>query len=185
MKNYSALLLILVAIGVFFFFVDPQYKEVKELRVRQAENDKMLEKAKELRAKRDDLNQRYKNISEEERTQLTKAVPETVDNVQLIFDIDNIARKYGIVLRGISVSGGTEKDAAKPASKQVVDKTGQKNGVITLGFSFSSSYDSFKSFLSDLEESLRLVDVTDFSVTANDANNIYDYSIKLNTYWLR
>ncbi len=185
MKNYTALLLILVSIGVFFFFVDPQYKEVKALRIRHAENEKMLDKAKELRAKRDELNQRYKNISEEERNKLTKAVPETVDNVQLIFDIDNIARKYGIVLKGISVSGGTEKDANKPASRQVVDKTGQRNGTITLGFSFSTSYDSFKSFLADLEESLRLVDVTDFSISANDTNNIYDYSIKLNTYWLR
>lgn len=184
MKNYSALLLIIVAIGVFFFFVDPQYKEVKALRIRHAENEKMLEKAKELRAKRDELNQRYKNISEEEKTKLTKAVPETVDNVQLIFDIDNIARKYGIVLKGISVSGGSEKDA-KAASRQVVDKTGQKNGTINLGFSFSSSYDSFKSFLVDLEESLRLVDVTDFSVSANETNDVYDYSIKLNTYWLR
>ncbi len=184
MKNYSALLLILVSIGVFFFFVDPQYKEVKELRIRQAENEKMLEKAKELRAKRDELNLRYKNISAEEREKLTKAVPETVDNVQLIFDIDNIARKYGIVLKGISVTGGSEKDS-KPASRQVVDKTSQRNGTITLGFSFSTSYDSFKNFLTDLEESLRLVDVTDFSISANDTNNVYDYSIKLNTYWLR
>lgn len=183
MKNYSALLLIIVAIGIFFFYVDPQYKEVKVLRVQQAENAKMMVKAAELSAKRGELNQKYKNISEEEREKLTKAVPETVDNVQLIFDIDNIAKKYGIVLKGIAVAGASESD--KKNSKNVVDKTGQKNGVITLGFSFSSSYDSFKSFLIDLEESLRLVDITDFSITANDTNNVYDYSIKLNTYWLR
>ena len=39
MKSYSPLLLIIVSIGIFFFFIDPQYKEVKTLRQTQNENE--------------------------------------------------------------------------------------------------------------------------------------------------
>jgi hypothetical protein len=129
------------------------------------------------------LNTRYKAISAAEKEQLEKVIPETVDNVRLILAIDTIAQEYGIVLRGITITGGTQSDDAK--SKQIVDKTSNKNGVITLGFSFTAPYDKFKQFLIDLEDSLRIVDITDFTVTANEQTNVYDYSLKLNTYWLR
>ncbi len=183
MKSYSPLLLIIVSVGIFFFYIDPNYKELKVLQETKAENEKMMGKAAELRAKRDVLNKKYIAISEAERDQLSKVMPETVDNVRLILDIDNIAQKYGITLRGITVTGGVEDSATQ--SKQIVDKTDKKNGAITLGFSFSASYDDYKNFLIDLENSLRIVDVTDFTITASDTSNIYDYSLKLNTYWLR
>jgi Tfp pilus assembly protein PilO len=183
MKSYSPLLLIIVAIGIFFFYIDPQYKELKELRQVQIDNEELLTKAAQLRAGRESLNTRYKAISPAEKEQLEKVLPETVDNVRLILAIDTIAQNYGIVLRGITITGGTE--SADTKSKQIVDKTSNKNGVITLGFSFTASYDTFKKFLIDLEDSLRIVDVTDFTVTANEQSNVYDYSLKLNTYWLR
>lgn len=183
MKSYSPLLLILVSIGIFFFYIDPQYKEVKALRETQIENEDMLQKAAKLREDREKLNSLYTAISEEEKKQLAKVIPETVDNVRLILDIDNIAQEYGVVLRGITITGGTE--VSDPKSKQIVDKTSNKNGVITLGFSFTASYDTFKKFMIDLEDSLRIVDITDFTVTANEQTNVYDYSLKLNTYWLR
>jgi hypothetical protein len=183
MKSYSPLLLIIVSIGIFFFYIDPNYKELKTLQVTKNENEVMMGKAAELRAKRDVLTKDYNAISKAERDQLSKVMPETVDNVRLILDIDNIARKYGIVLRGITITGGTETTDTK--SKQIVDKTDKKNGTITLGFSFSASYENYKKFLIDLEDSLRIVDITDFTITANDTTNVYDYSLKLNTYWLR
>jgi hypothetical protein len=173
MKNYSALLLIIVSIGIFFFYIDPQYKELKTLRQTQAENEVMLAKAAKLRADREVLNTRYTAISEAEKDQLAKVIPETVDNVRLILDIDNIAQKYGVVLRGITITGGTEN--AETKSKQIVDKTDKKNGTITLGFSFTASYDTFKKFMIDLENSLRIVDITDFTVVANDQTNVYDH----------
>jgi len=182
MKNSSSITLIIVSIGIFFFAIDPQYKSLQELNKVKAENEKMMVKAEELRAKRTVLETRYNNISEEDREKLNKVMPETVDNVRLILDIDRIASRYGIVLRGITVSGNF--DTADNKNK-IVDKTDVKQGVISLGFSLNAPYDVFKSFMIDLEKSLRVVDVTDMTISANDQSNVYDYSVKLNTYWLR
>lgn len=182
MKGLSGIVYIAIAIGIFFTFVDPQYKEVQALLEEKRDNDELLDKARDLRKKRQELTDRYNSISREEREQLTKVLPETVDNVRLILDIDNIARNYGIILRGISISGDIE-DLGE--NSRVVDRTSKNYGVINLSFSFSAPYDVFKSFMIDLENSLRIVDIRDFSINASDTDEIYDYSLSLDTYWLR
>ena len=55
MRNIMPLILIIVSIAVFFFFIDPQYKEVKSLQVEIEENNKTLDLATQLRQKREDL----------------------------------------------------------------------------------------------------------------------------------
>jgi Tfp pilus assembly protein PilO len=184
MKNTSIIIYIAIAVGLFFTFIDPTYKDIKSLEIRRQDNENMIKKAHELRAKREDLMNKYNSISLEDRNKLNKLLPETVDNVRLILDIDNIARNYGIVLRGISISGEIGENNQNP---QIVDRTGRKYGIITLSFSFNAPYETFKKFLRDLENSLRLVDVNSFTLSAGGqgSSDLYNYSLSLNTYWLR
>ncbi len=183
MKRYTPFILIIVAIGIFFFFIDPQYKEVQVLLEEKKENDNMLEKARELRAKREELNKKYKNITEEEKESLKKVLPETVDNVRLIRDINLIADKYNMVLTNISITGGLEKD--EEGNSKIVDQTESQYGAITLSFGTSASYEIFKNFMDNLENSLRVVDIKELGITAGEKENIYNYTISLDTYWLR
>lgn len=190
MKNYAIIIYIILAGGLFFTFIDPQYKEVQALLEVKAENDLLLEKANELRRKRQDLSDRYAAISETEKEQLLKVLPDTVDNVRLILDMTNIANNpetnYGIILRGVSVSGDIEDlSGSTVRNNRVVDKTAKQFGVINVSFSFSAPYQIFKSFMRDLENSMRIVDITDFTISASDTSDVYNYSISLDTYWLR
>lgn len=185
MKGLTPIILIIVSVGVFFFVIDPQKKELDTLLQEKNKNDVTIQKATELRAARGVLGEKYKNISPEERTKLSQILPDTVDNVRLILDINNISNKYGISLKGIGISGGPG-DESKEVNRGVsaVTNSGNLYGTIQLTFSFQASYDIFKIFLKDLEDSLRLVDVTDFSVTTSE-DGFYNYSVTLNTYWLR
>lgn len=194
MNKSMPLILIVLSIGIFFFLIDPQYKEIKVLLDEKAENDRMLDLANELREKRDELQDKFNNISTEEKEKLEKLLPDTVDNVRLVLDISNIAEEYGITIRDISVEGDSSGDSSSsrtPSSPGSVGRSGavvnngtDNIGEIQLSFSVSASYDDFKDFLLDLEESLRLVDVTDFSVSLGN-DELYDYSITISTYWLR
>jgi len=183
MKGLTPIILILVSVGVFFFFIDPQKKELNTLLEEKNKNEVTMQKATELRAANGTLKKEYNKISDEERAKLSQILPDTVDNVRLILDINNIANKYGIVLKGISISGGPA-DESKEVNRGASNASGQLYGTIQLSFSFSASYDIFKLFLKDLEDSLRLVDITDFSVGTSEGD-FYNYSIILNTYWLR
>jgi len=181
MRNYSILIFIALAVGIFFTFIDPMYTDVQALLEEKADNEELIEKAEELRQKRQELTDKYTNITSGERAKLLKVLPETVDNVRLLLDLDNIANAREIDLVGTSISG----DINDESDSRVVDRTDKKYGTINISFSFSTTYSLMKTFMRDLEDTLRIVDIKDFSVNASDVGDVYNYSVSLDTYWLR
>lgn len=195
MKNLMPIVLILVSIGMFFLLIDPKYKEVQELQQQIEQNNRTLDLANELRRKRETLRDRYNQISEGEKFELEKLLPDTVDNVRLIIDINNIAEKYGIVIQNfeISASDDSEKDVRVTQSEfegiidnaQIEYPDTAKIGVISFSFSVSAQYDVFIDFLRDLEESLRIVDIRSIDIDRGSGDVFYNYRVNLDTYWLK
>jgi len=183
MKKLMPLILIIVSIGVFFFFIDPKYKEIQQAQSQIEENDQMLELAKELQKERDTLQAKFNSIGEADKDKLEKVLPDTIDNVRLILDINNIADYFGIAIAGITVAGAPSEEETGN-STIAKSSNGKQYGTISVGFSVSATYEVFKAFLTQLEESLRLVDVRGFSVNAGEGV-FYNYSVNLDTYWLR
>lgn len=179
MKSLTPLILIILAIGSFFIFIDPKFGDIKELQEEIDDNQELIDIAVELRRKREELQDKFNMISPEEREKLEKVLPDAVDNVRLINDINNIANDFGVSLTDISIN-----EASTPTGENVVDKTGKMYGEINLNFSVSSRYDTFKEFMYSLERSLRLVDIESFSVTVEEGV-FYNFKVSLNTYWLR
>ncbi len=159
--------------------IKPEYEKTQDFSAQIKENKVMIELATELRDKQTKLQEKNVAISQEERTRLEKILPETVDNVRLILDISNIGDFT--VVRNI----GINESASGP--NKAKELAGNSNyGSIQLSFSFTSSYENLKTFVRKLEDSLRLVDIRELSVTASGQNsNQYDVGVKLNTYWLR
>jgi len=173
-----SILLIIVAVGVFFSFINPRYEGIKVLQAESAEFDKALERARELQAVRDDLLSRYNTFSTEELEKLDKILPDNVDNVRLILDLDGIASKYDMVIRNVSLS---ERDTV---ASEV--QAGAEIGEIELKFNVKSSYGDFKRFIRDLEQSLRVVDISKLFFSPSDEDlGIMDFDITIRTYWLK
>ena len=57
-------------------------------------------------------------------------------------------------------------------------------GTMTLKFTVNSSYGNFINFLQDLENNLRLLDITEISFNTTDSG-FYDFNVSFNTYWLK
>lgn len=185
MKKYLPVILIIIAIGIFFVFIDPQYSEVQDLLSEKEDNATMLDLAKDLQEKRDRLRNSFNNISTTEKEQLAKLLPDTVDNVRLILDINNIAENYGVVIRNISVE--SDANEADFVETQQIASSAQSNsiGTITLSFSMVSTYDVFIQFMKDLEEALRIVDIRRLDIQSTNDSNFLNFNITLDTYWLR
>lgn len=197
MKNISSVVLILVSIAIFFFYIDPQYKKVQQLQAQVEENKKILEIANKLQARKEQLSDKFNQISDSEKAELEKLLPDTVDNVRLIIDMNNIAEKFGIVIRDISIN---TKDSDVSETKRVVSQKSNFDGVleentlkyvdtstvgvISFSFTVSAKYEVFLEFLAQLEESLRLVDIRNIEVSRG-AGIFYDYRVTLDTYWLK
>jgi len=195
MKKIFQILMVAGAIVLFYMYIDPKFKEIKILVEEKKSYDDILQKSKELISMRNKLRESYNKFSEEDLNKLNKVVPDTVDNVRLILDIDSIADKYGIILRNIAttdMSPARTSDSDKDQKDStILVSSGNQFGTIGLSFSFISSYETFKLFLRDLEKSMRIVDVKNLTVSASEVQkekegqNFYNYSISLETYWLR
>jgi len=178
MKFLAPIILLLVAIGTFVWYVNPTYSNVRELRAEVSTLDDTLDRSQELIALRDTLLSEYNTFSSSDLRRLEHFLPPHVDNVRLILDIDNIAARYGMVLQNVSVERVASED---PTSDE---ETGDI-GTVGLSFRVSSTYENFQRFLMDLEDSLRLVDVTSVDFGVPNESGLTAYDVQLRTYWLR
>ncbi len=197
MKNITALILIIVSVGVFFFFIDPQYKNVQQLNAEIEQNKKIIDVANKLDSKKTELNEKFNQISQSEKSELEKLLPDTVDNVRLIIDINNIAEQFGIVIRDINIVSkeSNVNDTKKTISQKsnfegVMEENSikyvdtSKIGVISFSFTVSAKYEVFLEFLKQLEASLRLIDIRNIEITRGNGV-FYDYRVSFDTYWLK
>lgn len=178
----STIILIIVAasIGLFYWYTNPQYQVVKELKAEAAQYDQALDNSKELLAVRDTLLSKYNTFRNEDLTRLQKLLPDTVDNVRLVLDLDTIASRYGMRINAVSV--GTQ--GIEERSRTAVGPQDTPYGSVILTFQVATTYPTFIRFLQDLEQSLRLTDVVSITF-AEPRGDLTEYRISLRTYWLK
>ena len=159
--------------------MDPINRSVISLQEEDKTYQETLNSADEIRKKRDTLIDKRGRINPEDLAKLEQLLPDNVDNIKLVIDINQIAQNHGLVLKNIKLNSIKEADADSTLGQVV-----SKYGTVGLSFLINSSYDNFQNFLTDLEKSLRLVEITELNVTGNDTG-LYDFSVNLKTYWLK
>jgi len=190
MSNILGIILMAASIWTFFGFVDNHYQTVKSLKAEEAEYSAALLKANEIDVVRRQLVSKYATFSQSELSQLEKMLPDSVDNVRLIIDINNIASRYGMFIRDIQIEHQSDSSAGSGSqnfspNSGVSSPTGApKYDSILFNFSIAGSYENFKNFMNDIERSLRIVDVVsvDFKATKENFNT---YQVSTRTYWLK
>lgn len=190
-------ILIGVAIVGFFIITNPLYKEISLAREQVASYNEALDNSKALEAERDKLTQKYNSFDPENLSKLQKLLPDNVDNIRLILEIEKIASPYGMTLKDVKYNT-VNKDVT--TSKTMENIQGTENlshkdyGVWDLGFSTQGTYNNFVSFIKDLENNLRVVDVASIEFSSKTSSSVgfnpslleaYKYDFKIKTYWLK
>lgn len=197
----------LIISGVLFFvFINPTYGDVKQLRTDVSTYNIALNNSTELQKTRDSLIETYKNIKKEDKERLDHFLPSTINNIELILEVEKIASLHGMPVKDIkfdSMSVGVKDKSTDTLNTDDSIITAEKNpkdylpyGIFPVSFVVEGDYDTFVSFLKDLEHNLRLVDIksVSFSVPSivtttqgsNNTNpNIFSYSLNVETYWLK
>lgn len=162
---------------LFWAYIDPQYQTVKALRAESESYDQALTSFREIQSVRDKLTSTYNTFSPDDVARLERLLPDTVDNVRLVLDINNIAGRYGLVIKNVRLSS-----LAKDPNK--LGPENQEYGTLVLQFSVTASYPNFVAFVRDLEDSLRVVDISGISFKTGDGQ-LADYDVAVQTYWLK
>lgn len=177
MSNIISGVLILASIGLFFGYIDPTYTDVQAKQEQKSELETALKNSAEFKAQKDLSLQKFNSIDESEKQKLSKFLPDHIDNIRLIIDIDEMAKTYGMRIRNFKTDTNEKQD--------VIGKDNAPYGTLTLSFSTTASYNTFLAFLRDLEHSLRVIDVAAVQFASSDTNQLYDYNITVKTYWLK
>jgi len=185
------IILIASSVGIFFGYVDPNYKGtavqntsdyskagIVFLKSELLKYDDILNSSTKIVSQRDILVAKKNTISEADKSRLERLLPSNIDNIRLIIEISKIAEARNLVAKNISVGDMTKTSGGS------IGEVNTAYGTLPLKFTVNSSYNNFLNFLQDLESNLRLLDITDISFSATDSG-FYDFSVSLNTYWLK
>ncbi len=192
----TAFILIGISVACFFVFIDPLYGNISALKAQVLSYDQALNNSKILENERDKLTTKYNSINPEDLTKLQRFLPENIDNIRLILEIEKIASPYGMVLRDVKYNSAEKETTATATAIQGGTTTPSKKdyGIWDLAFSTSGSYNNFLNFTRDLENNLRLVDISSIQFLSNpdtrgnsfpSTSEIYKYDFRIKTYWLK
>ncbi len=169
-------------------FILPRYRAVQVMRADVASFDTRLETAEQLKLSREDLIAEYNSIAKVDLDNVKTLLPDSVDNIRLIIQLDALATKNGMSsLRNVQYDEGKVID---PTKGDVGAAAQSPYGEFTISFDTTGQYKSFLSFIADLEQNLRLVDVVSVKFNTNESGDklIGDslrYTVTLKTYWLK
>lgn len=179
-KLLTPLLLIGLAVAVFFVFTNDAYSRAQATGVEKDRYTEAIQKIRELEEVRDNLIDQYNTFSKEDLAKIERMVPNNVDNMRLLIEIDAIASQYGMILRNVQFSDPAEEGE----DITIAQDLGRPYDTLTMQFAVAASYPIFKQFLRDLETNARLVDVEEVTFETGETD-FNEYSVTLTTYWLR
>lgn len=173
--------------------VQPKYDEALKLREQIKSYNANLETADKLKESREALIASYNDIPKTDLDNLKTLLPDSVDNIRLIIQIDALATKNGLsTVRNVEYQTNEIKpgSAATTTTGQSPEAAKRSYGEFVIGFTTTGQYQNFLSFLSDLEANLRLVDITKveftpISVGGQSTVTSMGYKVALKTYWLK
>ena len=181
-NNIIPALALIVAAGIFFFYVNPTWSgPIAAMKTAITSDDKALTAAITYATQQNELAAKRNTIDPADLTRLTTFLPSSVDNVGLILDLNALAARSGLTLSNIDVM--TTAVAAKSGSDSVSAPTNPV-GSVNLALTAVGTYTALQAFLRGIETSQRLLDVRELVVKGSDTG-VYTYQMKITLYWLR
>ncbi|MBP7804945.1 MAG: hypothetical protein KA052_01830 [Candidatus Pacebacteria bacterium] len=193
MRFIVPIILVVISVASFMMFTNPAYQEVKELQATTTRLDTALTNSKKLQEQRDALGTKYRNIPADSLARLQKLLPDNADNIRFIIDLQQMAQSYGISLDTIKFDAAqaatptSTVSALSAATPGTVAAATAGYGTFNLEFTTTATYESFMSFMKDVESNLRLTDIqsVEFSAPEDLNKKTITYTVKLSTYWLK
>lgn len=183
-----------IAGGIFFLYTKPHYDNIQEVKAEVAQFDTALDKAKELQELKRALLARYNTFTSENLNRLSRLLPDHVDNVRLVLDLDSMAARYGMAIQNVVINRSAESASNEATVLGALTAQANAHDSLTMQFNTRGTYTNFVNFMQDLESGLRIVDVVALSIEPDGGNDTegaapteptYNYNITIRTYWLK
>ncbi len=190
-------LLLALSIGSYFLYTKPFFEEAKTVNAEVVKLSDAQGKLVEALKKRDNLSTSFNSLDTNLVARLAKLMPDNLDNIKLIIDIDRTAKQYGMILNAVKFDVDQQaKTGTTTASTTVTTKssvTDNKSALeskkdynsFNLTMTFTGTFSNFTKLMGDIEKNLRIIDVSTVTFDSQDGKDIYKYEVKAKIYWLK
>lgn len=195
-KALTPIISIIVAVGLFFTYIRPTFQDVKAIQDETAEYAQAVEKASELKRRIAELKAQQSAIPLADLERLEALLPDRVDEVAALIDVDALAARHNLILGDIKVvdqkgtdskgSQATQPGPITPAPGAMPGLAGASGAAtpqdaeggairgqyatLDIGFSVTGAYNDFRLFLEEIEQSLVLMEVTKITFTESEGD---------------
>lgn len=164
MRVYISIFLLIASVAVLFLWGRLLWGDIQAFQLEKNSYESALTRLNQLRKTRDDLLASYNSIPAEDLTRIKNFLPTEINSGLLAVQLSNMTNQGGLLLKSLSI---------KPPEERA--------NFAVISASVSGSYRNFSGFLSGLEKSLRLIDVSKISFSAGQ-EDFYDFSLEAKTY---
>jgi hypothetical protein len=194
-KALTPIFAILIAIGLVLTYVRPTFLAVKATQNETKEYEEAIDIAKQLNQRLSELMSTRASFRSSDLDRLEVMVPDSLDEVSLVLDLDTLARTYDMLISEIAIQeigGGQGERAASAALAEdgaEVDVTVEPVEVpltksykaTDISFTVSGTYEDFLAFLESAESSLMFLDVVKLEFDKAE-EDLYAFKVTLRTY---
>ncbi|MBI2030213.1 type 4a pilus biogenesis protein PilO [Candidatus Kaiserbacteria bacterium] len=189
-RGLLAIVFLGLAGAIFFLYTKPSYDTITEQQTKIAQYDQALDKAAQLQQLKQALLSRYNAFDPNDVDRLQKMLPDHVDNIGLILDLNSLASQHGMSLENVDVTNTGSAATDSTSASATIGSNQQDYESLTLRFTTHSTYPNFETFMRNLEASLRIVDLVSLSITTGGGSGVggatlYQYQVTIKTYWLK
>ena len=180
MSSISIIAYIVLSLAIGYSFTYPAVGEISNLMDEKQKYEASLDTVNNIENKKDELLTEFNKISAEDKKNINTILPDSLNFVRLVSQIDSVASRYNITIDKVS-----SKETSPPTGDLIGEAQPERlfNSAI-ISFSFVAPYNEFKTFLDDLEKSLRILDIKDIKLKT-DEDGEYSYDVEFETYWLK
>ena len=183
-------LALMISVGIFFAYINPSWSgPIAATKLAIKNDDDALAAATEYKTREGQLAAAQNSIDPANLARLSILLPDSVNNVGIILDVNTLAARSGLVLSNIDVVANASNSTAPQntsASGAPTITSGSINqiGSVDLSLTALGTYTALQTFLTGIEKSARLLDVQSITVTGSDTG-VYNYQMTIRLYWLR
>lgn len=179
--------LLLASAAIVFVYVKPTYEDPATGIVTLQEKKAVLLKARQdldkLKVRQTAFVAARNEMPQNELDKLERLLPREINPVLFVMELDTIARSQGMSLKNIKFTDTKKEGTPTTGTPTVVTKKPYET--FTLSFDVTGSYQNFTTFLRQVERGLRVTDITSINLIANDKVDVYQYTVKAQTYWMK
>lgn len=185
-KSLIPTLSITIAIVLFIFVSQPQFATISTLNQEISAYKDTTKRYQEFNAELSALMSTKNNIRISDRERIDTMIPTSIDNTRLLVDIEAMAKRNSLLFGNITIETGANNFDIKKSNENVSDTQASNHSTLVtndISFEVIGTYEQFKSFLSEIESSLTLMEVIKISLKAQNGT-FQKYAITVQTYAL-